>query len=264
VLGEPTITVDNDDSQDLGRAVSTTAGTKAGRVAELLVYLAAHDGTASRAEWLTAISPDKALSDGYVRNLVLLTRRSLEAATGDPDLLTYDKATQQLSLNERVTSDWRQFRSSISDGEPVGLRAALELVRGTPFGVDADPWASASGLSYVVAEAITDTALTLGEHALDDDDPRLAAWAARQGLLANRYDQGLWRILLRAAGDTPSRRQIWQELYALLAVDGDPAGDVEAATRDLYELLGSLNRASSEVVVFQGNDEAVLPTRRAV
>ena len=52
-------------------------------VVELLVYLAAHDGTATRGEWLTDVSPEKALSDGYVRNLVLLTRRSLEEITGD-------------------------------------------------------------------------------------------------------------------------------------------------------------------------------------
>ena len=102
------------------RAVSTTAGTKAGRVVELLVYLAAHDGTATRGEWLTDISPDKALSDGYVRNLVLLTRRSLEAVTGDPDLLSYDKPTQRFLLDERVTTDWRQFQSAVSAGTLEG------------------------------------------------------------------------------------------------------------------------------------------------
>ena len=107
---------------------------------ELLVYLASHDGTATRGEWLTDISPDKALSDGYIRNLVLLTRRSLEAITGDPDLLSYDKATQRLCLDERVTTDWRLFQSAISTGDPSGLRDALELVRGAPFGVNPDPW----------------------------------------------------------------------------------------------------------------------------
>ena len=112
LLGEPTISVGDGDLQDLVAAVSPTAGTKARRVVELLVYLAAHDGTATRGEWLTDISPDKALSDGYVRNLVLLTRRSLEAITGDPDLLAYDKATQRFSLAERVTTDWKQFQSA--------------------------------------------------------------------------------------------------------------------------------------------------------
>ena len=84
ILGEPTISVGDGGAIDLVQAVSPTAGTKARRVVELLVYLAAHDGTATRGEWLTDVSPDKALSDGYVRNLVLLTRRSLEAITGDP------------------------------------------------------------------------------------------------------------------------------------------------------------------------------------
>jgi hypothetical protein len=261
ILGEPMITVDGGEPRDLMGAVSTTAGTKAGRVVELLVYLAAHDGTATRGEWLTDVSPDRALSDGYVRNLVLLTRRSFEVVTADADLLSYDKASQRLSLDERVTTDWRHFRSASSAGEPVGLRSALELVRGPPFGVDPDPWTSAGGHSYVVGEAITDAALALGEQALDDDDPRLAAWAARQGQLANRYDQGLWRILLRAAADDAARQQIWNELHALLAVDGHPAEDLEPATLNLYASLG---RPASRVVVLQDDDEAVLPTREAV
>jgi hypothetical protein len=264
ILGEPMITVDGGEPRELMEAVSTTAGTKAGRVVELLVYLASHDGTATRGEWLTDVSPDKALSDGYVRNLVLLARRSLEAVTGDPDLLFYDKSTQRLTLVERVTTDWRQFQTACSGGEPVGFRAALELVRGAPFGVDPDPWTSASGLSYVIGEAITDTALTFGELALDDDDPRLAAWAARQGQLVNRYDQGLWRILLRAAGDDSARQQLWKELYAFLAVDGDLASDIEAATHALYESLGTPGPVASEILVLQDDDEAVLPTRQAM
>ncbi len=264
LLGELTISVGDGDSLDLVAAVSPTAGTKARRVVELLVYLAAHGGTSTRGEWLTDISPDRALSDGYVRNLVLLTRRSLDAITGDPDLLAYDKATQRFSLAERVTTDWKRFQSATSIGEPAGLRTALGLVRGAPFGADPDPWTSAGGLSYVVGDAITDASLALGELALDDGDPRLAGWAARQGQLANRYDQGLWRILLRAAGDDTARQQIWNELHALLAVDGDPAGDLEAATLELYGSLCSPRRAASEVVVLQDDDEAVLPTRQAV
>jgi hypothetical protein len=264
LLGEPTISVGDGDVQDLMAAVSPTAGTKARRVVELLVYLAAHGGTATRGEWLTDISPDKALSDGYVRNLVLLTRRSLEAITGDPDLLGYDKATQRFSLADRVTTDWKEFQSAASVGEPGQLQTALGLVRGAPFGVDPDPWTSAGGLSYVVGDAITDASLALGELALDDRDPRLAAWAARQGQLANRYDQGLWRILFRAAGDDTARQQIWNELHALLAVDGDPAKDLEQATLDLYDSFSTPRRAASEVVVLQDDDDAVLPTRQAV
>ena len=121
LLGEPVITVGDGAARDLVQAVSPTAGTKARRVAELLVYLAAHGGTATRGQWLTDISPDKALSDGYVRNLVLLTRRSLEALAGDPALLAYDKATQRFSLAERVTTDWDQFRTATSEQGAVAV-----------------------------------------------------------------------------------------------------------------------------------------------
>jgi hypothetical protein len=113
-------------------------------------------------------------------------------------------------------------------------------------------------------EAITDTALTLGELALDDGNPGLAAWAARQGQLANRYDQHLWRILLRAAPDNTARQQIWNELNALLAVEGDPLEDLDLATLDLYSSLNEAKRTNAVAVVLNGDDDAVLPTRRAV
>ena len=264
IFGEPTIAVGDGPSQDLLDAVSATAGTKARRVVELLVYLAGHGGTATRGEWLTDISPDKTLSDGYVRNLVLLTRRSLEAVAGDPDLLVYDRATQRLTLASRVRTDWAMFRSFTASGEPEELRAALSLVRGVPFGVNPEPWTSAAGISYVITDDIVDAAAALGESALSIGDQQLATWAARQGQLADRYDQGLWRILLRAAGSNPGVQRVWQEIHALLAVDGDPGDDLDPATVDLYNVLTVPRSAAPEVVVLQGDDDAVIPTRQAV
>ncbi len=264
LLGEPTIAVGDSGPRDLLDAVSVTAGTKARRVVELLVYLATHDGTAARGEWLTDISPDKALSEGYVRNLVLLTRRSLEAVTGDPDLLTYDRATQQLTLAENVRTDWAMLRSLTAGGEPEALRTALSLVRGTPFGHNPEPWTSATGISYVITAEISDTAAALGEHALSTGDAQLATWAARQGQLANRYDQGLWRILLRAASDHPARLRVWQELNDLLAIDDDPSADVDPATVDLYNVLNTPRQEAVEVIVLEDDDDAIIPTRQAV
>jgi LysM repeat protein len=264
LLGDPTIVVGDSGPRDLLDAVSVTAGTRARRVVELLVYLAAHDGTATRGEWLTDISPDKALSEGYVRNLVLLTRRSLEAVTGNPDLLTYDRTTQQLTLAENVRTDWSMFRSLTASGEPEDLQTALSLVRGMPFGRNPEPWTSATGISYVIIADIGDAAAILGEHALSIGEPQLASWAARQGHLTNRYDQSLWRILLRAAGDKPTLQRIWQELNALLAIDGDPAVDLAPVTVDLYNALNTPRQAAAEVVVLQDDDDAVIPTRQAV
>ena len=264
IVGEPTIAFGEGGARDLLDAVSPTAGTKARRVVELLVYLAAHEGTATRGDWLTAVSPDKALSDGYVRNLVLLTRRSLEAITGDGDLLAYDRTTQRFTLAERVRSDWSILRSFAAAGEPDGLRAALSLVRGTPFGANPEPWTSAAGISYAIVAEVVDAAVSLAEHALSVGEAQLATWAARQGQLADRYDQGLWRILLRAAGDNPARERIWQELGNLLAVDGDVAADLDPETVDLYRVLNGLKPASAQVVVLQDDGDVVLPTRQAV
>ena len=264
LLGEPTIAIGDSGPRDLLDVVSQTAGTKARRVVELLVYLAAHDGSASRGHWLTDVSPDKALSDGYIRNLVLLTRRSLEAVTGEPDLLAYDRSTQRLTLAENVGTDWTMFRSFATSGEPEGLRSALSLVRGAPFGSNPGPWTSAGGLCYVIVDDITDAATALGEQTLGIGEPQLATWAARQGLLANRYDQGLWRILLRAASDNNSLQRTRQELYDLLAIDGDPTADLDPGTVDLYNALNTAKPPAAEVVVLQDDDDVVIPTRMAV
>jgi hypothetical protein len=264
ILGEPCIAVGDGGTRDLLEGVAPTAGTKARRVVELLVYLAAHQGTATRGEWLTDVSPDKVLSDGYVRNLVLLTRRSLEAITGHGDLLAYDRSTQRFTLAERVRSDWTMFRSFAAGTESDGLRAALSLVRGMPFGANPEPWTSAAGISYAVVAEIVDAAVSLAELALSDGDATLASWAARQGQLADRYDQGLWRILLRTAGDNPTRERIWQELLDLLAVDGDAAADLDPATVEVYRVLDTPRTVSRDVVVLQDDDDVVLPTRQAV
>jgi hypothetical protein len=264
ILGEPTIAVRDGKARDLLDVVSPTAGTKGRRVVELLVYLAAHDGSATRGEWLTDISPDKALSDGYVRNLVLLTRRSLKEITGHSDLLTYDRTGQRLTLGNRVRTDWNMFRSLSNTGEPARLQTALSLVRGMPFGSNPEPWTSAGGTSYVIVDDIVDAATALGEHALSIGESQLAIWAARQGHLANRYDQGLWRVLLRAARDHASLQKVWHELHSLLAIDGDAASDLDPATFDLYNVLSTPRSPTTEVMVLQDDDDAVIPTRQAV
>ncbi len=264
LLGEPSITVGQGSTRDLLEAVSPTAGTKARRVVELLVYLAAHGGSATRGQWLTDVSPDKTLSDGYVRNLVLLTRRSLEALTGDDELLAYERAGQRFTLADRIRSDWTMFRSLAAGGEPDGLRAALSLVRSMPFGANPEPWTSSGGLSYAMVAEIVDAAISLAEHALSVSDSGLAVWAARQGQLVDRYDQSLWRILLRAAGDDQTRQRIWRELHDLLAIDGEPAEDLDPETVDLYNRLCVPRAMSADVIVLQDDDEMVIPTRQAV
>ena len=63
---------------------------------------------------------------------------------------------------------------------------------------------------------------------------------------------------------TPPVNRSGNELHALLAVDGDPAADLEPATVDLYDSLSTPKRSAPEVVVLQDDDDAVIPTRQAV
>ena len=79
-----------------------------------------------------------------------------------------------------------------------------------------------------------------------------------------RYDQSLWRVLLRAAGDNPGLQRVWQELNALLAIDGDPAVDLDPATVDLYNVLNTARSPAADIVVLEDDDDVVIPTRQAV
>ena len=147
---------------------------------------------------------------------------------------------------------------------PTDSAPALSLVRSMPFGANPEPWTSAGGLSYAMVAEIVDAAISLAEHALSVSDSGLAVWAARQGQLVDRYDQGLWRLLLRAAGDDQTRQRIWRELHDLLAIDGEPAEDLDAETVDLYNRLCASRTVSADVIVLQDDDEMVIPTRQAV
>ena len=244
--------------------MSPIAGTKARRVVELLVYLAAHDGTATRGEWLTAVSPEKTFSDGYVRNLVLLTRRSLEAITGDGDLLAYDRTTQRFTLAERVRSDWTILRSFAAGGEPDGLRAALSLVRGMPFGANPEPWTSAAGISYAIVAEVVDAAVP---------SPNTPCPSARRSSPPGPPAKANWPTATTRASGASSCEQLATTRHArgsgrswatCSPSTATPSTDLDPATVDLYRVLSTPKPASADVVVLQDDDDVVFPTCQAV
>ena len=77
--------------------------------------------------------------------------------------------------------------------------------------------------------------------------------------------------MTRASGGSSSeppraasaRQQIWDELHAFLALDGDPDDDLDPETTDLFCALREGGRAATAVTVLQGDDEVIIPTRRA-
>ncbi|HET6874497.1 MAG TPA: bacterial transcriptional activator domain-containing protein, partial [Acidimicrobiales bacterium] len=137
---------------------------------------------------------------------------------------------EAIGLDTDVTAIAESIAEAATATDPVGravhLAAALAWVRGGPFAdLDpGDPWAwgpDDSGLCTRLAIQIHDAAIELADLALSAGDATLAAWAAEQGLLAEKTDQPLMCRLLRA-GHLQGRFDLtWAQINARLARDGD-------------------------------------------
>ncbi|MEW6475263.1 MAG: BTAD domain-containing putative transcriptional regulator [Actinomycetota bacterium] len=224
------------------------------RSAELVVYLATHDERPVPGDRLrVALWPgDDEVADATLLSTVSRARTALgEDQQGLPHLP--DAESSCYHLRPGVSCDWRRFRDLTSRArhasDPAAidlLRDALALVRGAPF---ADPpkgaygWALAE-LASVIEVAVVEAAERLGELALTAGQAELAAWAARQGLLACPGREGLYQLLMRAsdlAGDPDGVDAAWRELRrAVRAID--PLEEPRADTIALYESLTERRR----------------------
>ncbi len=208
-----------------------------GKVLELLVYLACHPEGASTSAWEAALWPERRVASGTRRNLLSYARRALGTGPGGQPRLRNEAG--RVSLSPEVGSDWARFRD-LAAGGPETWRAALMLVRGQPLaGLDA-PWARVEGHVAAMEQEVVDVALALAERCLAGGDPRQAAWAARQGLVACPWDERLYRAWMRAASISGSRGGIeaaWRQLTAALDAEEDPTLAVEPETVQLYRSL---------------------------
>lgn len=163
---------------------------------EYCAWLLEHPGSTS-IEMMTALL----VADGTRRSNMSRLRAWLgDDADGDPHLP--EAYSGRISLGDRVSSDWEQFRALIASGvvrtPPERLRLALELVRGAPL-ADAAPgqWHWAEEMRSDMTATIRDVALALARHARVERDLELARWATNRGLAAAAEDELLLGELIR-------------------------------------------------------------------
>lgn len=206
---------------------------------ELVVYLALHPGGVANEIWATALWPDRLMAPASLHSTASAARRCLGQAGDGSDFLP--RSHGQLALSKGVSTDWDLFCRLSTIGTPRGWESAMELIRGRPFeGLRSGDWTVLEGFVAEIEAAVVSTASLLAEHHLATANPSGAEWAARQGLKVSRYDERLYRLLMRAAdlaGNPAGVEAAMVELAHLVADDVEPFDVVHPETLELYRRL---------------------------
>jgi DNA-binding SARP family transcriptional activator len=214
------------------------------KLTELIAYLAVHpEGSLSRA-WTGALWPERRVPQQTVANRLSEARRLLGFDADDLPRLRRDGERHQL---RGVCTDWQRFRElAAADHGPSDWCDALALVRGRPFeDLQEGQWTVLEGFVSEIEDEIAATALRLGAHALQAEEPEQAVFAARQALRAAPFDERLHRLLMRAADQAGNRgaiEEVLQQLVLVLEIDGDPLVAVHPETAALYQALSGRAR----------------------
>ncbi len=218
------------------------------RCTELVAYLTFHRGGVEADTLMEALWPEQ--RPDYQR----LNRHTYRARTtlglgpdGEPYLPYVADGIYRISPHlqsdiEKFTGHIRQADRTSGADEAHQLRAALELVEGTPFtgAGNAYIWAHTDGIITHTIVAIDNAAHRLAQHALANDDPAEATWAARKGLVATGACEECYRNLMRAAaaeGNQVAFEAVYSELLAVVDADEGPDASsfLDPETIELYE-----------------------------
>jgi DNA-binding SARP family transcriptional activator len=218
------------------------------RCTELVAYLTFHRGGVEADTLMEALWPEQ--RPDYQR----LNRHTYRARTtlglgpdGEPYLPYVTDGIYRISPDlqsdiEKFTGHIRQADRTSGANEAHQLRAALELVEGTPFTAagNAYIWAHTNGIITHAIVAIDNAAHRLAQNALANDDPAEATWAARKGLVATGACEECYRNLMRAAaaeGNQVAFEAVYSELLAVVDADEGPDASsfLDPETIELYE-----------------------------
>lgn len=165
---------------------------------DLVAYLAMHPSGASNDAWATALWPDRLMAPATLHSTASSARRALGRSLSGGDHLPRSHGRLQLAAS--VTTDWRRFRNLCASENPALWSQALEIVRGRPFqGLRNADWTVLEGIAAEMEEVVAELACRVADEHLDAGRPRLAAAAARRGLMVSPYDERLYRRLLVCA-----------------------------------------------------------------
>lgn len=187
---------------------------------ELVVYLAFHRQAVRYPECALAIWPDRSVAPATVHSAASDARRALgRGADGGPHL---PRRGGMLRLAETVTADVDRFELLAASDDPDRWLEALGLVRGAPFsGLRRADWAVLEGIESRLQVMVSGTALRGAEALLEIGRAAEAEWLVRRALVANPYDERLYRALLRATAAQGNRVGLRSALRQLCALAGD-------------------------------------------
>ena len=215
---------------------------------ELVAYLTFHRSGVEPDTLMEALWPEQPPDNERLNRHTSRTRTTLGTGPdGEPFVPYITDGRYRISTHlrsdlEQFTSHIRQADKATGNERASHLHAALELVEGAPFSGagNAYTWAHIDGIITHSIVAVDNAAHRLAEHALDNDDPDEARWAARKGLLATGACEACYRNLMKAAaaeGNQVAFEATYKELLAVLDADDGPDASayLDPATVDLYE-----------------------------
>jgi hypothetical protein len=201
------------------------------RSPEIALYLAMHPRGVTEAQLDERIWPGRTRVPAATRDTAISAVRSALGGAGRfPH--AHQGPDKRYQLSDQVGTDWQRFcalhRRGRDHQQVSSLRAALELIRGRPFGdLDAGPgyeWLHLEGHLHHMEAEIADVADLAARLYLDQQQPLDARWAAGQGLLAAPYTERLWVALMVAAdalGEAQEVEHILADMDRRLGLDGD-------------------------------------------
>lgn len=208
---------------------------------ELLAYLALHPDGVTTEAWTTALWPDGSPSPSTIHSTASATRRSLGTSSSGEDHLPRSRGS--LSLGKHITNDWARFQALAQSESVEDWEAALSLIRGRPFeGLrsSATDWVVLEGFAAEIEGLTVDVAVRFAEAQLPVGNHAAVERLTRRALLVSRYDERLYRILLRsahAAGNRAGIEATINELISLVADDVAPWDSIHEETIRLYRSL---------------------------
>ena len=215
---------------------------------ELVAYLTFHRGGVEADTLMEALWPEQRPDYPRLNRHTSRARMTLGLGPDGEPYLPY-VADGIYRISPRLRSDIEQFTGHIrqADSTPGAdeahpLRAALDLVEGTPFtgAGNAYTWAHTDGIITHTIVAIDNASHRLAQNALANDDPAGATWAARKGLVATGACEECYRNLMRAAaaeGNQVAFEAVYSELLAVVDADDGPDATsiLDPETIELYE-----------------------------
>jgi len=227
------------------------------KAAELPVYLTLHRNGAEADTLMEALWPGEAPDYNRLNRTTSFARSTLGTTSdGEPYIPPFSgglyRASPHLGCDlERFNVHSRHASQATGTDQTTHLKAALELVEGTPFSGTGNgyTWAWEEGLVSHAIVAVDNAAHKLSSLALDTGDVELAEWAARRGLLSTTRCEECYRNLMRAAVAQNSQTAldaVFTELTTVIDSDDGPDATayLEPETIQLYELHSRSRRRS--------------------